>query len=58
VALSSLGCSPAPLYEISPLDPWIFTLMPLLLLAVALWAGYVPVRRAALLDPVRALTEN
>jgi predicted permease len=44
------------LYEISPVDPWIFILMPLLLLAVALWAGYMPVRRAARLDPVRALT--
>ncbi|HEY0557902.1 MAG TPA: FtsX-like permease family protein [Thermoanaerobaculia bacterium] len=46
------------LFEISPLDPWTFAVTPVLLLAVALWASYVPVRRAALLDPLRALTES
>ena len=46
------------LYEVSPLDPWIFTFMPLLLLAVTLWAGYVPARRAAFLEPTRALAES
>jgi putative ABC transport system permease protein len=46
------------LFEVSPLDPWTFAVTPLLLLAVALWAGYVPARRAALLDPLRALNES
>jgi putative ABC transport system permease protein len=46
------------LFEISALDPWTFAVTPLLLLAVALWASYVPARRAALLDPLRALTES
>jgi putative ABC transport system permease protein len=45
------------LYEIAPLDPWTFLAMPLFLLAVALWAAYVPARRAARLDPVAALAE-
>jgi putative ABC transport system permease protein len=43
------------LYEVSPLDPWTFLLMPLLLATVALWAGFLPARRAARVDPVRSL---
>jgi putative ABC transport system permease protein len=46
------------LYEISPLDPWTFATMPLFLLAVALWAGYMPARRVTRIDPVRALAEG
>jgi putative ABC transport system permease protein len=46
------------LYEISPLDPWTFVTMPLFLLAVALWAGYMPARRVTRIDPVRALAEG
>jgi predicted permease len=46
------------LYEISPLDPWTFTAMPLFLLAVALWAGYMPARKVTRIDPVRALAES
>jgi putative ABC transport system permease protein len=46
------------LFEVSPHDPWTFILMPLLLLAVALWAGYVPARRATRVDPIRALAER
>jgi putative ABC transport system permease protein len=46
------------LFEVSPLDPWTFAVTPLLLFAVALWAGYLPARRAALVDPLSALTEG
>jgi putative ABC transport system permease protein len=46
------------LYEISPLDPWTFATMPLFLLAVALWAGYMPARRITQIDPVRTLAEG
>lgn len=55
-ALSRLFASS--LYEISPLDPWTFATMPLFLLAVALWAGYMPARRVTQIDPVRALAEG
>ncbi|HEX3526528.1 MAG TPA: ADOP family duplicated permease [Thermoanaerobaculia bacterium] len=46
------------LFEVSPLDPWTFIAMPLLLLAVALGAGYIPTRKALQIDPVRALAEG
>jgi predicted permease len=43
------------LYGISPLDPLVFAAMPLMLLVVALFATYIPARRAARADPVIAL---
>jgi putative ABC transport system permease protein len=43
------------LYEISPIDPATFIAVPLLLLAVALLASYLPARRAARVDPLVAL---
>ncbi|MDT8342595.1 MAG: ABC transporter permease, partial [Longimicrobiales bacterium] len=43
------------LYNVSPLDPLAFTVVPLTLLAVAAAAVYLPARRAARADPVRAL---
>lgn len=46
------------LFQIDPLDPGTFVLMPLILLATALWAGYGPVRRAVLLDPRQTLSES
>jgi putative ABC transport system permease protein len=46
------------LYEVSPLDPWTFATMPLFLLAVALWGGYMPARKVTRIDPVRALAES
>jgi len=43
------------LYEVTPTDPVTFSLGTLVLLAVALIAGYLPARRAASVDPVEAL---
>jgi ABC-type antimicrobial peptide transport system permease subunit len=43
------------LYRTSTADPPTFSLVPLLLFAVALVASYLPARRAARVDPMAAL---
>jgi ABC-type lipoprotein release transport system permease subunit len=43
------------LFEIDPLDPGTYLTLSMGLLAVALVASYVPARRAAATDPLRAL---
>jgi ABC-type antimicrobial peptide transport system permease subunit len=43
------------LFDVSPLDPTIFVLVPILLAAVVALASYLPARRAAKLDPLVAL---
>ena len=43
------------LHEVKPGDPLIFAATALLLAAVALLACYLPARRAARLDPMKAL---
>jgi predicted permease len=43
------------LFEVSAMNPLIFSLAGLLLLAVAIAASYLPARRAASIDPMRAL---
>src|SRR5690606_11684633 len=45
----------AMLYGVGPLDPAVFVLVPLGLLAVALVASWVPARRASAVDPVEVL---
>lgn len=53
LALSRLVASL--LYGVNPTDPWAFFASPLILLAVTMTACAVPARRAASLDPIRAL---
>jgi len=46
------------LFDLSPRDPLTLTLTALLLVAVASLAGYLPARRAALVDPAVALKQD
>jgi len=43
------------LFEVSPLDPLTYTAVPVVLIAAALLASYLPARRASGLDPALAL---
>ena len=43
------------LFGVAPLDPVIFVIAPVLMLAAALIASYVPARRASSLDPIKVL---
>ena len=54
-ALATARFLKAVMYEISPTDPAIYIAVPLLLVAIALIATWVPVRRAMRLDPAVAL---
>jgi predicted permease len=43
------------LFEVSPLDPLTFCAVPLLMMLLALLAAWIPARRAASIDPMKAL---
>jgi ABC-type antimicrobial peptide transport system permease subunit len=45
-------------FGISPLDPAVYAIAPIVLVAAALAASYLPARRAARLDAVRALQQE
>jgi predicted permease len=46
------------LYRVRPHDPAVFLIVPLLLLAVAVLASYLPARRATKVNPIVALRES
>ena len=46
------------LFEVSPRDPATFAVVTAILLAVSVVAIYLPARRAAGIDPIRALREE
>ena len=43
------------LFEVRPLDPLTFSLVPLLMTIVAVVAAWIPARRAAAVNPMEAL---
>jgi putative ABC transport system permease protein len=55
VAIASARLLRGFLFEVNPLDPLTFCAVPFLMLLIALVAAWVPARRAASIDPMRAL---
>jgi putative ABC transport system permease protein len=53
-ALAGLGLSRM-LYEVSPFDPVVFVIAPVVLAAAAMLAAWIPARRAMRIAPVTAL---
>jgi predicted permease len=57
VALALTRFMASLLYQTEPSDPWTFAAVPVVLVAIALVACYLPARRAARIEPVRALRD-
>jgi ABC-type antimicrobial peptide transport system permease subunit len=43
------------LFNVSPLDPWTYAAVPVVLIGAAVLASYLPARRASAVDPMAAL---
>jgi len=54
-AVPAMRILAALLYQVRPTDPLVFSMLALLLFAVALLAGYIPARRASRVDPLATL---
>jgi putative ABC transport system permease protein len=54
-AIPSMRLLTALLYQVSPGDPLVFITLALVLLSVAVLAGYIPARRATRVDPLTTL---
>src|SRR5712672_900091 len=58
VSASTASMMASLLYRVRPHDPAVFLIVPLLLLAVAVLASYLPARRATKVNPIVALRES
>jgi ABC-type antimicrobial peptide transport system permease subunit len=58
VSASTASLMASLLYGVRPHDPAVFLIVPLLLLAVAALASYLPARRATKVNPIVALRES
>jgi ABC-type antimicrobial peptide transport system permease subunit len=54
-AFSLTGVLRQLLYSVSPTDPFTFVVVPLALASIAIFASWVPARRAMRVDPVDAM---
>ncbi|HKV94747.1 MAG TPA: FtsX-like permease family protein, partial [Candidatus Angelobacter sp.] len=57
VSVSTASLMTSLLYGVRPHDPAVFLIVPLLLLAVAVLASYLPARRATKVNPMNALRQ-
>jgi ABC-type antimicrobial peptide transport system permease subunit len=58
LSLAAASAASALLFGLKPRDPVTLAMSVFLLAAVALWASYLPARRAARLDPLASLREE
>jgi putative ABC transport system permease protein len=58
MAIYASGLAEAFLLNVSPLDPLTFVTVPLTIAAIALFASYLPARRASRIEPMQALRDD